>query len=165
MIKIPDEYVLFKHDDDWSAKFCETLTNCLADPTAPDIVAYHGIVINSNSKTRTCFDTDNSILELIDGELVNDKKMNLNSVIHLHFQQTDLYNLKADCRRYFWTCMNADLIDEYGDKYLTPIERAVLKTVMRYIPDRDKLRLLTTSNLNNDKKKLERVIKKRRNGK
>lgn len=61
--------------------------------------------------------------------------------------------------------MNADLIDEYGGKYLTPIERAVLKMVMRYIPDRDKLRLLTTSNLNNDKKKLERVIKKRRNGK
>lgn len=30
MIKIPDEYVLFKHDDDWSAKLCETLTNCLA---------------------------------------------------------------------------------------------------------------------------------------
>ena len=55
MIKIPDEYVLFKHDDDWSAKFCETLTNRLADPIAPDIAVYHGIVIDSNNKTRTCF--------------------------------------------------------------------------------------------------------------
>lgn len=130
MIKIPDEYVLYKQDDDWSAKLCETLTNCLADTAAPDIVAYHGIVVNSNNKTRTCFDTDNSILELIDGELVNDKKMNLNSVIRLHFQKTDLSNLKADYQRYVWICRNAGLITDYGDKYLTPIERAVLKMVM-----------------------------------
>ena len=130
MIKIPDEYVLFKHDDDWSAKFCETLTNRLADPAAPDIAVYHGIVIDSDNKTRTCFVADNSILELIDGELVNDKKMNLNSVIRLHFQKTDLSNLKADYQRYVWICRNAGLITDYGDKYLTPIERAVLKMVM-----------------------------------
>lgn len=137
MIKIPDEYVLFKHDDDWSAKFCETLTNCLADPAAPDIAVYHGIVIESNNKTRTCFDTDNSILELNDGELVNDKKMNLSSVIHLHFQKTDLSNLKADYQRYVWICRNAGLIADYGGKYLTPIERAVLKMVMEPSQYRD----------------------------
>ena len=66
----------------------------------------------------------------ITNQIVNDKKMNLNSVIRLHFQKTDLSNLKADYQRYVWICRNAGLITDYGDKYLTPIERAVLKMVM-----------------------------------
>lgn len=69
MIKIPDEHVLNKLDDDFLAKFSEVLANCLTDPTTPKIVAYHGIVVNSNNNTHECSDTTEFVTDYKGGNV------------------------------------------------------------------------------------------------
>ena len=89
-------------------------------------------------------------------------KWDINSVIHMHWPTPDLTDLKAHDFRYGKMWEDQMLIN-YATGDVSPISRMTLEGLAAFGPELMDKRILTAPNLNNnDKKLLERVIKKGR---
>ena len=89
-------------------------------------------------------------------------KWDINSVIHMHWPTPDLTDLKAHDFRYGKMWEDQMLIN-YATGDVSPIDRMALEGLSAFGPELMDKGILTAPNLNNnDKKLLERVIKKGR---
>ena len=89
-------------------------------------------------------------------------KWDINSVIHMHWPTPDLTDLKAHDFRYGKMWEDQMLIN-YATGDVSPIDRMALEGLATFGPELMDKGILTAPNLNNnDKKLLERVIKKGR---
>ena len=88
-------------------------------------------------------------------------KWNINSVIHMHWSSPDLTDLKARDFRYGKMWEDQRLIN-YATGDVSHIDRIILDSLATFGPDLNSGYGMSTPNLNDtDKKKLERVIKKK----
>ena len=89
-------------------------------------------------------------------------KVDLKSVIHMRWPKQDLSNLKARDFRYGKMWQDQELIN-YATGDVSHIDRMILDSLATFGPDINSGYGLSTPNLNDiDKKKLERVIKRRK---
>lgn len=89
-------------------------------------------------------------------------KVDLKSVIHMRWPKPDLSNLKAHDFRYGKMWQDQALIN-YATGDVSHIDRMILDSLATFGPDINSGYGLSTPNLNDtDKKKLERVIKRRK---
>lgn len=89
-------------------------------------------------------------------------KVDLKSVIHMRWPKQDLSNLKAHNFRYGKMWQDQELIN-YATGDVSHIDTAILDSLATFGPDINSGYGLSTPNLNDiDKKKLERVIKRRK---
>lgn len=89
-------------------------------------------------------------------------KWDINSVIHMRWPKQDLSNLKARDFRYGKMWQDQELIN-YATGDVSHIDKTILDSLATFGPDINSAYGLSTPNLNDiDKKKLERVIKRRK---
>lgn len=89
-------------------------------------------------------------------------KVDLKSVIHMRWPKQDLSNLKAHDFRYGKMWQDQELIN-YATGDVSHIDKTILDSLATFGPDINSGYGLSTPNLNDiDKKKLERVIKRRK---
>ena len=89
-------------------------------------------------------------------------KWDINSVIHMRWPKPDLSNLKAHDFRYGKMWQDQELIN-YATGDVSHIDTMILDSLAAFGPDINSGYGLSTPNLNDiDKKKLERVIKRRK---
>ena len=89
-------------------------------------------------------------------------KLDLDSVIHIHWPKQDLSNLKAHDFRYGKMWEDNPLIN-YATGDISPIDKIILDSLSTFGPDINSGYGMSTPNLNEfDKKKLERIIKRRK---
>jgi hypothetical protein len=89
-------------------------------------------------------------------------KVDLKSVIHMRWPKPDLSNLKAHDFRYGKMWQDQALIN-YATGDVSHIDKTILDSLATFGPDINSAYGLSTPNLNDiDKKKLERVIKRRK---
>ena len=97
-----------------------------------------------------------------DLEIPPSTKVDLKSVIHMRWPKQDLSNLKARNFRYGKMLQDQALID-YATGGFSHIDMMILDSLDTFSPDINSGYGLSTPNLNDiDKKKLERVIKRRK---
>lgn len=97
-----------------------------------------------------------------DLEIPPSTKVDLNSVIHMRWPKQDLSNLKARNFRYGKMLDDQALIN-YANGDCSHIDMMILDSLATFGPDINSGYGLSTPNLNDiDKKKLERVIKRRK---
>lgn len=97
-----------------------------------------------------------------DLEIPPSTKVDLKSVIHMRWPKQDLSNLKAHNIRYGKMLQDQALID-YATGGFSHIDMMILDSLDTFGPDINSGYGLSTPNLNDiDKKKLERVIKRRK---
>ena len=91
-----------------------------------------------------------------------DTKLDLDSVIHMKWPKPKLVNMKAHDFRYgkMWE----DPLINYATGDISPIDKIILDSLSMFGPDiNSQYGITTTPNLNEfDKKKLERIIKRRK---
>lgn len=88
-------------------------------------------------------------------------KVDLKSVIHMRWPKQDMSDLKAHDFRYGKMWQDQELIN-YATGDVSHIDTMILDSLATFGPDINSAYGLSTPNLNVDKKKLERVIKRRK---
>jgi hypothetical protein len=88
-------------------------------------------------------------------------KVDLKSVIHMRWPKQDMSDLKAHDFRYGKMWQDQELIN-YATGDVSHIDTMILDSLAAFGPDINSAYGMSTPNLNIDKKKLERVIKRRK---